>query len=637
MTQLPEVPIGTLLEESEEKYRVVVSTVQDAVVMIDGHGTVTLWNEAARRLFGYSPEEALGKDVHQLLSLPKDQAGYREGLAHFHGTGEGPAVRKVLELTALRKDGSELLVEMAVSPVRVGGKMCSVGVARDITQRQLTERVMMASELRWRAIFTMSPYPIAIARQSDGTLLAVNPAFEEFSGMVSEEVLGRSVVDIGLIWDSQMAQIDETLNRDGRVNRLEIVTYHRQQVIRNTLYSAVFIPWDVEPCVVSIFIDVTEQRRAEEALRESEIWFRRIAERSFDVIYLTDTEGNVTYVSPASESVFGYLPEEVVGRNMKEFVAEKDVPLAFERLARLVDGEDSIVSELELKRKNGKLARVEAKSAPVYEDSRIVGVQGIIRDVTEQREAEETLRHMEGKLAHVSRLSTLGEMVAGIAHELSQPLYSIQNIAKACRNVLARQPAGGELDDLQEWYDEMADCAARAGAIVRQLRDFARPAELTHEPTSVSSLLEDSIKMMAAEARRRRVGIRLARGCDSCRVTVDRIQIQQVLINLLQNACEAMDEERFTRREIIIRTRQVDSFAEISVTDNGPGLPTKPGLQIFEPFVTTKPSGLGIGLAICATIVHRHGGDLQARTNPEGGATFSFTLPRILEESSDAR
>ncbi|HUT87939.1 MAG TPA: ATP-binding protein, partial [Thermoguttaceae bacterium] len=240
------------------------------------------------------------------------------------------------------------------------------------------------------------------------------------------------------------------------------------------------------------------------------------------------------------------------------------------------------------------------------------------------------LRQMETHLAHVTRLSAMGEMVAGIAHEVNQPFYSILNFAKASRNVLSAQREPN-LEDLRDWMNEIAAAAARAGDIIRRLRDFARKTGSIRVVSDIEGIIGESIELVAFEARQRHVTVQRERCKAALAASVDRVEIQQVLVNLLRNACEALEESEVPRRLVTIRTAATDAFVEVSVADNGPGLPPDKDLTIFNAFATTKIEGLGMGLAISKSIVESHGGEIWAASNPDGGATFHFTLPLVRE------
>jgi two-component system sensor kinase FixL len=245
--------------------------------------------------------------------------------------------------------------------------------------------------------------------------------------------------------------------------------------------------------------------------------------------------------------------------------------------------------------------------------------------------AEGRLDRMQTELAHVARVSTLGEMVAGIAHEVNQPLYSIRNYTQASANVLAGEGTT-DLGNLRQWNDAINRSAVRASEIVKRLRGFVRRTDAERTFCEIDELLDEAVQIVAPEAGRQRVAVRLEPTETPSTVHVDRIEIQQVLVNLLQNAYEALADAETRRREVTVRMEPDGQFVEVTVADNGPGLPADEDSHIFDTFVTTKQNGMGMGLAIATTIVETHGGKLWGTSNPEGGATFHFTLPVAEEE-----
>ena len=251
-------------------------------------------------------------------------------------------------------------------------------------------------------------------------------------------------------------------------------------------------------------------------------------------------------------------------------------------------------------------------------------------EVLRNKRAEGRLDHMQAQLAHVARVSTVGEMVAGIAHEVNQPLCSIQNFTQASDNVLKAKNLAN-LDDLREWNAAIGKAASRAAEIVKRLRGYVVRAESQHSVTSINEIIEEAVQLVAFEAGRHQTTVRMKLPELSPLVRVDRVEIQQVLVNLLQNAYESMDHADAEVREVIIHAQQAGESVEISVADNGPGLSPENDSQIFDAFVATKQDGLGIGLAIATTIIETHGGKLWAASNQNGGATFHFTLPVARE------
>jgi C4-dicarboxylate-specific signal transduction histidine kinase len=217
-------------------------------------------------------------------------------------------------------------------------------------------------------------------------------------------------------------------------------------------------------------------------------------------------------------------------------------------------------------------------------------------------------------------------MAAELAHELNHPLYAILNYAKACRNVLAEEgPAN--LDSLREWNEEIAEIALSAGEAVKRLRSFARRAESPRSACRIEEIVEEALRLVAVETRKARVTVETSFSATLPPIVVERVQIQQILVNLLSNALEAMQTSPPEMRRITIQGSVCDEAIEVAVSDRGVGLPPGSETKIFEPYVTTKPEGVGMGLSIVRTIVEAHGGRLWARSNPEGGATFCFTLP----------
>jgi C4-dicarboxylate-specific signal transduction histidine kinase len=255
-------------------------------------------------------------------------------------------------------------------------------------------------------------------------------------------------------------------------------------------------------------------------------------------------------------------------------------------------------------------------------------------DITYRKTAADKMAQMEHKLTHVARLSTLGELVAGIAHEVNQPLYAIVNFAKASRNLLSQsdQP---DLEMLRDWNEQISEAAVRGGAIIKRLRDFVSRGQPRRAAASANALIRETCGLMEFSLRQSdaRVELELAEPLPA--VIVDSLQIQQVLVNLLQNACEAMADAAVDNRRIVVRTGKLNDRVSITVADNGPGLPQDSGLNVFDSFVTTKPEGLGMGLAISRTIVEAHGGRLWAAAAKGGGAEFLFTLPTEANHDGD--
>lgn len=607
------------LREAEERARVVFENARDGIIVGDPETRrVVDANRAMCEMLGYQRDE--------LLALRAEGLDPAEVLPRVMETLERQKHSEALLATDVpmrSKDGSVLCVDINASAITLGGRPHVMGVFRDVTERKRADDVLDFERRQLLSIFDGIDEIIYVIDPETYEVLYANRALRNAFG----DVAGRTCYRVfqGLESPCPFCTNDQILGENvGKA----CIWEHRNRVT-GRWYRCIdrAIRWpDGRIVRHEMAIDVTDRKRAEEALRESEQKFRGIAERSFDTLFMMDLQGKLTYVSPAVEGAFRYKPEEMLGRPFTDFMPDTEMPRALRRVSQLAAGTELDVVPGEGLRKDGSRISLEISSSLVYDGEQLVGIQGIIRDVTERNAAEEKLRRMEAQLAHVGRLSTMGELVGGIAHEVSQPLYSVLNYAKASRNVLAGE-SEPNWDDLRGWSEQIAAAASRAGQIIARLRSFVRRSELERSPTPINEVVEESVELVAFETRRHEVAVQLDLGKMLAPVHVDRVQIQQVLVNLLRNACEALDQIPPGTRRVIIRTSQAGESVRVSVSDNGPGLPAKEDLNPFDAFVTSKPAGLGIGLAISRTIIEAHGGDLRADPSPEGGATFHFSLP----------
>lgn len=371
--------------------------------------------------------------------------------------------------------------------------------------------------------------------------------------------------------------------------------------------------------------DVTHREQAEQTLRESEEKYRRIVETANEGIWVVDSEYRITFVNPRMAEFLGYAIEEMVGQPTNRFVVDEDQPELNDRIERRRAGKRERY-ELRLLRKDGSVGHFWLSASPLREfDGRFAGSFAMLADITEQRKSEERLQETQSQLAHVARLSMGGELLAEIAHEVNQPLCAIVNYAKASNHLLKAETL--DRKSLDQWNVQIATAAAHAGEIIRRINDFVRRKEPSDEAVAVGDLIHEAVEMVKFEARRRRIHVHEEVGEVPPVIYMDRIQIHQVLVNLLHNAYEAL-ENRPGERHVTIAAKMEGASIIFTVSDNGPGISTTEASRLFEPFVTTKSQGLGMGLAISKSIVNSHGGRLWAATNPNGGATLAFNLPR---------
>jgi two-component system sensor kinase FixL len=352
-----------------------------------------------------------------------------------------------------------------------------------------------------------------------------------------------------------------------------------------------------------------------EEANDREAHLRSILDTVPDAMIVIDDRGLMQSFSSAAERMFGYSAEEALGQNVKMLMPSPYREQHDGYIGRyLVTGERRIIG----------VGRV------------VVGMRrdGFVRDLTERQQTEARLQELQAELVHISRLSAMGEMASTLAHELNQPLSAIANYVKGSHRLLAER-SDPEAERLRGALDKAAEQALRAGEIIRRLRDFVARGETEMQIESLNKLVEEASALALVGAKQ--LGVRVSFNLDprADLVYADKVQVQQVLLNLLRNAIEAMAESDSPRRELAVTSRAIDgNMVEASVADTGPGIAPEIIAQLFQPFITTKKDGMGVGLSISRTIMEAHGGSLAASAGPEGGAVFRLTL-RAAQEHAD--
>jgi two-component system, LuxR family, sensor kinase FixL len=369
---------------------------------------------------------------------------------------------------------------------------------------------------------------------------------------------------------------------------------------------------------------VSERRRLSLALVDSEGLRRAILDTVPDGILTIDERGGIRSINPAVETLFLRPSYQLIGHDVGELI--ENAPDLLSRLKRAVHSPTTAgCRELDGRRADGTTFPIEL-SAGRFD---LLGAEHyavVLRDITLRREAEARDRQHQAKLAHVSRVSLAGEMAAGLAHELSQPLTAIIAYARGCLRLLAGPVPERAL--LHEGIDEVVQQAERAADVLDRLREFVRGGEFRRALTEIKPVIDAAVSLVHSEAMQQEVEIEAIFDSGLPVVLADPVQIEQVLLNLLRNAMDAMETANTERRSIIVEARRSGKHAmEIAVADSGPGVAPEMTDAIFEPFITTKPLGMGMGLAISRAIIESHGGNLQMARGTGSGAIFIFNLP----------
>jgi two-component system sensor kinase FixL len=379
------------------------------------------------------------------------------------------------------------------------------------------------------------------------------------------------------------------------------------------------------PRTLGVLVEVTDQTR-----REAEIM--AILRTAVDGIVLIDETGRIEMVNAAAEKLLGYASGELNGAQVDVLMGAEHRHQHTGYIRRYIEtGEARIIGigrELEAVTRDGRRIPVHLSVSEVQLAGRR-RFTGFLRDLSEQRATQEMLAEQRERLAHVGRLSTMGEMTASIAHEINQPLTAIAMYAQSGLKLLQR--GAPDIDKLSAMLDKLNTQSLRAGAIIERIQRFTRADPAERELVSVNTLLTDLLKLTEGDARLNNIELRFELDPDVPPVSADPVQIQQVALNLIRNAIDAMNEiHRKHGNQVRVSTRALpDGGVTVTVDDQGPGVPEQESDLIFSAFHTTKRDGMGMGLSICRTIITEHGGELGFHNHaaPEPGASFQFTLP----------
>lgn len=379
--------------------------------------------------------------------------------------------------------------------------------------------------------------------------------------------------------------------------------------------------------------EIEEREQAEARTAESEAHMRTVTDALPALISYVDRDLRYRFVNATYEKWLGVPAARILGQRAPEILGEEALAVRRESAERALAG-DRVTYEAELPFPDGQTRQIDFTYVPdVDENGYVRGFFALAYDITGRRQAEQDARELRESLSHVTRVTMAGELAASIAHELNQPLTAILSNAQAAQRFL-RSDAIANAQEVAEALVDIAQDAERAGEVIRRLRGLLRRGDIKQEPLDLNEAIREVTTLARNEAMLRGVEVELDLAEDLAPVSGDRVQLQQVVLNLVMNACEAMSGTDAGARELRVETRRSASgVVQVSIRDSGPGVDEGSIERIFEPFVTTKSGGMGMGLSISRSIVEAHGGELRASANPDRGATFAFSLPVHRGES----
>ena len=506
--------------------------------------------------------------------------------------------------------------------------------------RRLEADELRKSEQRWRAVFENSAVGIVLQTgDRSGRFVAANAAYQRMLGYSQDELRALTFMDITYDEDREVNRRLAAELLEGKRESFTLTKRNRRKdgsVMWVSIHVSLIPGTGNEGTLfMSIVDDITERKHAEEALRRSERQFRALFEEAPVGIALVDAHGRPFASNRKLQQMLGYGADELRRTPFTVFTHRDDADSDWSLFTDLLNGKrDTYHIEKRYVRKDGALVWGDLTVHVVRDDrGEPLFTIGIVEDITERKRAEESLRQAQAELAHVTRVTTLGELAASIAHEVNQPLGAIVADANASLNWLAA--ARPDLERVREALEAIVTDGHRAAEVIQRTRQLATKTAPQKTLLDINDVIRDVEPLVRSELLRHQVSLLSQLLPEPPTVLGDRVQLQQVIINLVMNAVEAMVPVTDRPRELVIRSERHDrGFVRVAVQDTGVGLDPNHVSQVFDAFYTTKSSGMGMGLSISRSIVEAHGGRLWAGSNVGPGTTFRFSLPTATDDQS---
>lgn len=597
------------------------------------------WSEEIFRIFGFQPEEfAASYDAFLNSVHPDDRDFVVERVERaVQGKEEYNIDHRIL-----LPDGTVRVVNEQGEVTRDddGRAVHMSGIVLDITERKAADKALRDSEAMLNNAQRIAHVGNFDWEPNDDILIWSDEAFRIF-GLEPQKVKINYDVFMEIVHPDDREFVAESIKQalEGAPYNIDHRVVLQDGTVR-TVNEQAEVSWDEDgrPVMVSgVMRDITERRAAEKALRDSEEQVRLLLNSTSEAIYGIDLEGDCTFANPACAELLGYDdPAALLSRNMHELIhhtradgtnypsTECNIYQAYRR------GKGTKVDDEVFWRADGSSFPALYRSVPIVHDGETIGAVITFEDLTESRQAEKSAHQLRDQLAHAARLSTMGNMATGLAHEINQPLTAINSYAQASIRLLSS--GKGKPDEVVADLEKVTQQVSRAADIINWLRDSVRKEEIVHQALDITDCIKEVRQYMLAEiqAKNSQLDLDLAIGLPD--ISASRVQIQQVLINLLQNSLQAGERASTKRHRMTIRAScETEGILRVEVEDNGPGVPDEILDDLFDSFSTTKDEGLGLGLSISSSIIEDHGGRLWINKDFRQGASFVFVLPIVAE------
>jgi PAS domain S-box-containing protein len=573
-------------------------------------------NPATEMTLGYSQEELKARPFFDFVH-PDDLDRTREAISTL------ASQQKVFsfENRYRCKDGMYRWLEWSSAPA---GNLIYTS-ARDITERKQAEEALKKSEENYRMLVETMTEGLGVLDEN-GLFTYVNDRLCEILGRFHGDIIGHPVTEF--LDDANRSILREQMEGSGKehLSPYEITWTRADGRKMTTLVSpkSIFDSDRQFRGSFAVITDITERKQMQEKLRNAAEEWQTTFDSIQDLVMILDPESKLVRVNAATLSFFKLPLERILGKHCYDLMHGTSEPVETCPLAKMLKTKTHEETEL-YDEKTGAWLHVSVD--PVFDDKgQIIRVIHTVKDVTESKRAESEAYRARRELLRMERLSRMGELTASLAHELNQPLTAILSNAQAALRFL--QSENPDLNELGDILQDISSDDKRAGSVIRSLRAMMKQEEREREPLTINELVREVVSLFHGEAVLRNVSIDMEFTESLPSLLADKIQLQQVVLNLMMNATEAMDHEPPERRKIVLKTRRADHGAiVVAVRDRGPGIEEEKLDRVFQPFFTTKGAGLGMGLSISRSIIEAHGGRLWAENNRDKGATFFFEIP----------
>jgi len=612
------------LRQSDERFRAMTNSAQDAILMMDPQGRVTFYNKTAQAMFGWTAAEVLGENLHTLIAPKKYHEAYHKGLAHFSHSGTGPAVGKTLELTALRKDGTEFPIEISLAGVELNDQWHAIGIVRDITERKQAEEAILKEKAFCDSVINFLPGVFYMFDET-GRFVWWNKHLEEVSECSAEEVSNRNALEMFAPADRDLVAERIANVFSGGSGAVEANVVSKSGRVTPYFMTGVRIERDGRPLLLGYGIDVTERKQAQEELLREKAFADSVINSVPGIFYMLDEAGQYVWWNRNFEQVLGYSATEIPRVHPLHLFGDADREMVRERIAQ-VFAEGKATAEAHLVCKSGRTIpylltgnRVERKGK-----AHLVGM-GL--DITERYHARMALEKLNAELeASIHELersnNELRDFAHITAHDLKAPLRGIGTLAewldKDCGDEIA--PESRENLQLLRQRVKRMECLINGILRYSEIGHGDQPLEVL----DAGAVVAEAIEQVAASDH-----IKIDVDGVLPSVWAERTRLTQVFQNLISNAAKYGDK---VQGEIHIGARDRGDAWEFYVADNGPGIESKHFERIFRMFQSLSPSehsdSTGLGLAVVKKIVEMYGGQIRVESEPGRGSTFLFTLPK---------